>query len=70
MRSLRRVREQRPITMGLNDVSERGVPYSPRAVVVDLATLQPGRYQIEIELDAGAGNVVRAQRTVTVVERR
>jgi hypothetical protein len=70
MRSLRRVREQRPITMGLTDVSERGVPYSPRAVVVDLATLQPGRYQIEIELDAGAGNVVRAQRTVTVVERR
>jgi hypothetical protein len=69
-RALRRVREQQPITMGLRDVSARGLLYSPRSVVVDLATLQPGRYQVEIELDAGAGNVVRAQRTITVVERR
>ena len=70
LRSLRRVREQQPITMGMQDVTARGVPFAPRSVVVDLSTLRPGRYQIEIELDAGAGNVVRAQRPVTVVERR
>lgn len=70
LRSLRRVREQQPITMGMQDVTARGVPFAPRSVVVDLSTLRPGRYQIEIELDAGGGNVVRAQRPVTVVERR
>lgn len=70
LRSLRRVREQEPITMGLQDVTARGVPFAPRSVVVDLSTLRPGRYQLEIELDAGAGNVVRAQRPITVVERR
>ncbi|HSA57176.1 MAG TPA: hypothetical protein VLE53_15800 [Gemmatimonadaceae bacterium] len=69
LRSLRGVRAQQPITMGMQDVSAR-VPYAPRSVVVDLATLRPGRYRIEVEQDAGGGNVVRAQRSITVVERR
>jgi hypothetical protein len=34
--------------------------------VVDLATLRPGRYLLQLELDAGGGSVVRAERAITV----
>ncbi|MEO7965934.1 MAG: hypothetical protein ABIT38_18645, partial [Gemmatimonadaceae bacterium] len=37
--ALRLARETQPITVGITDVSARGLGYSPRAVVVDLATL-------------------------------
>ena len=67
LRALRLVREAKPVTVGMQDVSARGLSYTPRAVVVDLATLTPGRYLMELELDAGGGNVVRADRTITVV---
>jgi hypothetical protein len=65
--ALRLVREARPVTMGMRDMSARGSSLSPRAVVVDLATLRPGRYLLQLELDAGGGNVVRAERAITVV---
>jgi hypothetical protein len=64
--ALRLVREAKPVTVGMRDLSARGVAYTPRSVVVDLATLKPGRYLLQLELDAGGGNVVRAERAVTV----
>jgi hypothetical protein len=35
-------------------------------VEVDLSTLTPGRYLLQLELNAGPGNVVRVERTITV----
>jgi hypothetical protein len=67
--ALRLVREAQPVTIGMRDVSARGLAYSPRSVVVDLATLNAGRYLMQLELDAGGGNVVRAERAITVVNR-
>ena len=69
LRALRRVREAQPVSVGIRDVSARGSPVTARAVEVDLATLTPGRYLLQLELDAGPGNVVRVERTITVVIR-
>ncbi|HEX6317211.1 MAG TPA: hypothetical protein VFZ73_20210, partial [Gemmatimonadaceae bacterium] len=66
LRALRRVREAQPVSVGLRDVSARGSPMTARAVEVDLSTLTPGRYLLELELNAGPGNVVRVDRTITV----
>jgi tetratricopeptide (TPR) repeat protein len=67
LRALRRIREAQPVSVGLRDVSARGSPVTARAVEVDLSTLTPGRYLLELELTAGPGNVVRVERTISVV---
>ena len=67
LRSLRGIKEAQPVSMGLRDVSARGSPVTARAVEVDLATLTPGRYILQLELNAGPGNVVRVDRVITVV---
>lgn len=69
LRALRRIREAQPVSVGLRDVSARGSPVTARAVEVDLATLTPGRYLLQLELNAGPGNVVRVERTISVVNR-
>lgn len=66
LRALRRVREAQPVSVGLMDVSARGSPVTARAVEVDLSTLTPGRYLLQLELNAGPGNEVRVERTITV----
>jgi hypothetical protein len=66
LRALRRVREAQPVSVGLRDVSARGTPVTARAVEVDLSTLTPGRYLLQLELNAGPGNEVRVERTITV----
>jgi hypothetical protein len=69
LRALRRVREALPVSVGIRDVSARGSEVTARAVEVDLATLTPGRYLLQVELNAGPGNEVRVERTITVVNR-
>lgn len=64
--SLRLVREAQPVTVGLSDVSARGRGYTPRAVVVDLATLKPGRYLMQLEITAEGTIPVRGERVLTV----
>ena len=66
LRALRRVREAQPVSVGLRDVSARGSAVTARAVEVDLSTLTPGRYLLQLELNAGAGNEVRVERTINV----
>jgi hypothetical protein len=64
--ALRLAREAEPVTVGLSDVSARGRGYTPRAVVVDLATLKPGRYLMQLEITAQGTIPVRAERVLTV----
>lgn len=66
LRALRRVREAQPVSVGIRDVSARGSAVTARAVEVDLSTLTPGRYLLQLELNAGPGNEVRVERTITV----
>lgn len=65
--ALRLVREAKPISVGMQDVSARGLGYSPRSVVVDLATLKPGRYVLELEVAAEGTIPVRVSRTINIV---
>jgi hypothetical protein len=64
--ALRLVREAEPVTVGLSDVSARGRGFTQRAVVVDLATLKPGRYLMQLEISAQGTIPVRAERVLTV----
>lgn len=64
--SLKLVREAQPVTVGLADQSARGRAFTPRAVVVDLATLRPGRYLMQLEITAQGTPPVRAERVLTV----
>ncbi|ODT04162.1 MAG: hypothetical protein ABS52_05785 [Gemmatimonadetes bacterium SCN 70-22] len=64
--ALRLVREAQPVTVGMSDVSARGRGYTPRAVVVDLATLKPGRYLMQLEITAEGTIPVRGERALTV----
>jgi tetratricopeptide (TPR) repeat protein len=68
LRALRRVREAEPVSVGIRDFA-RGNAITARAVEVDLSTLTPGRYLLELELSAGPGNTVRVDRPITVVAR-
>lgn len=67
-RALRRSREARPVTMGMQDVVPPGQQHAPRAMIVDLSTLTPGRYVMELEVRSGDA-VVQVQRGVSVVPR-
>ena len=69
LRALRRIREALPVSVGISDISARGSAVTARAVEVDLATLTPGRYLLQLELNAGPGNEVRVERSITVVNR-
>lgn len=66
LRALRRIREAQPVSVGISDVSARGSAVTARAVEVDLSTLTPGRYLLQLELNAGQGNEVRVERPITV----
>lgn len=64
--ALKLVREAQPVSVGLSDVSARGLGYTPRAVVVDLATLKPGRYLMQLEITAEGTIPVRGERVLMV----
>ena len=64
--ALRLSREAQPVTVGITDVSARGREYTPRAVVVDLATLKVGRYLMQLEITADGTLPVHAERVLTV----
>lgn len=64
--ALQLAREAQPVTVGITDVSARGSAYTPRAVVVDLATLKAGRYLLQLEITADGTLPVHAERVLTV----
>ncbi len=64
--ALKLARESQPVSVGMTDMSARGRGYTPRAVVVDLATLKPGRYLMQLDVTATGTAPVRAERVITV----
>ncbi len=69
LRALRRIREAQPVSVGIRDAVVRGAEVTSRAIEVDLSGLVPGRYQLQLELSAGPGNVVRVERSITILSR-
>jgi hypothetical protein len=64
--ALKLARESQPVSVGITDQSARGRGFTPRAVVVDLATLKPGRYLMQLEVTASGTAPVRAERVITI----
>jgi hypothetical protein len=65
-RALRMWREAKPVTVRVQDVSARGQTTSPRAVEVDISTLPPGPYLVELEIEVAKQYRVRAERRIVV----
>jgi hypothetical protein len=67
-RALRVWKEAKPVSVQVQDVSARGQTTSARAVEVDLSTLPPGSYMVELEVEVANQYRVRAERRIVVVE--
>ena len=65
-RALRVWKEAKPVSVQVQDVSARGQTMSPRAVEVDISTLPPGPYLVELEIDVAKQYRVRAERRIVV----
>jgi hypothetical protein len=65
-RALRLWREAKPVTVQVQDMSARGQTTSPRAVEVDISTLPPGPYLVELEIEVAKQYRVRAERRIVV----
>jgi len=65
-RALRVWREAKPVSVQVQDVSARGSTTSPRAVEVDISTLPPGPYLVELEIEVAKQYHVRAERRIVV----
>jgi hypothetical protein len=65
--ALRLVKEVRPVSISVTDVSARGVTTSPRSVVVDVSTLKPGKHTVELDIEVAGQYVVHAERVIEIV---
>jgi hypothetical protein len=66
LQALRLVREAKPVSVGVTDRAAAALGYAPRSVVVDLETLSPGRYVVQVELEVKGQPGVRAERAITI----
>jgi hypothetical protein len=65
-RALRLSREAQPISVGVEDRSAFGRRMTPRALQLDISTLQPGEYLVQLEIEVAGQYVVRADRRLVV----
>jgi hypothetical protein len=66
-RALRLGRAAQPVSLSVQDRSARGARTTPRSVEVDLASLRPGDYRVQLEIDVAGQYTVRADRRITVI---
>lgn len=67
-RALRLSRESAPVSIGAQDVSARGSSRSARALELDISTLRPGDYLVQLEVGVAGQYTIRADRRLVVVE--
>jgi len=65
-RALHLWKEAKPVSVQVQDVSARGKTTSPRSVEVDISTLPPGPYLVELEIDVAKQYHVRTERRIVV----
>jgi len=65
-RALHVWKEAKPVTVQVQDVSARGRTMSPRSVEVDISTLPPGPYLVELEIEVAKQYHVRTERRIVV----
>ena len=66
-RALRLSRANQPVTLTVEDMSARGARTSARALEVDITTLKPGAYLVQLEIDVAGQYTIRADRRLVVV---
>ena len=65
-RALHLWKEAKPVSVQVQDVSARGKTTSPRSVEVDISTLPPGPYLVELEIEVAKQYHVRTERRIIV----
>ena len=65
-RALRLAREAQPVSVGAEDLSARGSRTSSRALQLDISTLKPGEYLVQLEIEVAGQYVIRADRRIVV----
>lgn len=68
LRALRLARASAPVSITVEDVSARGVSRTDRAVELDISTLRPGEYLVQLEVSVAGQYTLRADRRLVVVE--
>lgn len=67
-RALRLSRRSDPVSIGAQDVSARGSSRSARALELDISTLRPGEYLVQLEIGVAGQYSVRADRRLVIVD--
>ncbi len=67
VRALRLGRGAQSVSLSVQDRSARGARLTPRSVEVDLSSLRPGDYLVQLEIDVAGQYTVRADRRITVI---
>ncbi len=68
-RALGLAREAEPVRVTVEDRSVRGATMTARAIQVDISTLRPGTYQVQLDVQVAGQYAIRADRQIVVVDR-
>ncbi len=66
-KALRLAKSSDPVTVTVQDMSARGQRMSPRAVELDVSTLTPGEYLVQLEIEVAGQYTIRADRRIVVI---
>lgn len=66
-RALRLARDAEPVSVTVEDMSARGTRTSSRALQLDISTLKPGDYLVQLEISVAGQYTIRADRRIVVV---
>ncbi|MBX3173153.1 MAG: hypothetical protein KF709_01960 [Gemmatimonadaceae bacterium] len=67
LQALRLAKESAPVSLSVEDVSTRGAPFTARALELDISTLRPGDYLVQLEIGVEGQFVLRTDRRLVVV---
>jgi hypothetical protein len=67
-RALRLSRGSSSVSLTVEDMSARNARVSPRALELDISTLRPGAYLVQLEVEVAGQYTIRADRRLVVIE--
>lgn len=66
-RALRLARESAPVSVTVEDLSRRGATWTGRSLELDISTLVPGEYLVQLEISVAGQYTIRTDRRLVVV---
>jgi hypothetical protein len=67
-KALKLNRESTPVSITVQDLSARGQNLSQRALELDIRTLKPGSYIVQLEIEVAGQYIVRADHRIEIVK--